>query len=80
MADDLRVKEIIEQKTKNKLYETFIKTPTRISTESGRIISGLMTPSKRKISPDMLQDTPSPKQTRTDRHNFISPSIGGGKF
>ena len=78
VADDLRVKEIIEQKTKNKLYETFIKTPTRISTESGRIISGLMTPSKRKISPDMLQDTPSPKQTRTDRHNFISPSIGGG--
>ena len=78
VSDDLKVKEIIEKKTRNKLYDVFVKTPPRIRTESGRIISGLATPVKRKVSSDMLQDTPSPKQSRTVGHHFISPSFGGG--
>ena len=72
---DLEVEEIIKTKTRNKLYSIFISSPARIKTESGRIIAGLVTPSKRKLSPESLQNTPSPKQNRIGNNMFSSPSL-----
>ena len=77
-SDDLIVKEIIESRTRNKLYGTFARTPQRIKTEAGRIISGLLTPTKRKLSPDTQLDTPSPKQHRTEKNSFSTISDGFG--
>ena len=83
----LEVEEIIMTKTRTKLYSIFISSPARIKTESGRIIAGLVTPSKRKLSPESLQNTPSPKQNRIGNDIFSSPSLrqkvdtmGGPKY
>ena len=35
-----------------------------------------MTPTKRKLSPEAQRDTPSPKQNKTEKHRFSSPTFG----
>ena len=73
--DSEEVETIIEEKTRNKLYGIFIANNKKVKTEAGRIISGVMTPTKRKLSPESQQATPSPKINRLGEDVGGSPTL-----
>ena len=73
--DPEEVGAIIEEKMKNKLFGIFSANNKKVKTEAGRMISGVKTPTKRKLSPESQQATPSPKLNRLGENVGASPNL-----